>query len=317
MDNPEGKEVGALNPGEIVEISDGNTIHVALDVLMTCVCSPCCVDHSSHLPSRARWVQVACLAPPTRGVPPFDPSVYAPMGECAHFQIPSYDDGRAQVYIRSSAPFTVPRQCAIPTHYHTLVGICVRPTPHPNITHHLVPTLTLTPDLALSLITLATPVTPAFLSDLLKAGTGQPSALERAFLLPSADKYRPPFSQTLPPALKEFAKWAPNEARTALFNGFRFVFVGERGREAQEAVRELVRRAQGEYECVACEGGRVALRKVLAKGRAKGRILVLVGEEEALVPAVGKDGWEELVDEAKRRVIFCDSLDFHSCTAQL
>ena len=68
----------------------------------------------------------------------------------------------------------------------------------------------------------------------------------------------------------------------------------------QEAVRELVRRAQGEYECVACESGRAALRKVLAKGRAKGRILVLVGEEGALVPAVGKDGWEELVDEARR-----------------
>ena len=57
------------------------------------------------------------------------------------------------------------------------------------------------------------------------------------FTRPSADKYRPPFSQTLPPALKDFAKWAPNEARTALFNGFRFVFVGERGREAQEAVK--------------------------------------------------------------------------------
>ena len=41
MDNSEGKQVGALNPGEIVEVNDGNTIHVVLDILMTCVCSPC------------------------------------------------------------------------------------------------------------------------------------------------------------------------------------------------------------------------------------------------------------------------------------
>ncbi|EPS94285.1 hypothetical protein FOMPIDRAFT_1063265 [Fomitopsis schrenkii] len=239
MDNADGKPVAKLNPGEIVEVNDGYTVHVVQEITMT-----------------ARWVQVACLAPPTRGIPPFDPSLYASM------------------------------------------GICVRPTPHPNITHHLVPTLTLTPELALSLITLATPAAPAFLADLIKAGQGQPSALEDTFRLPSADKYRPAFSQTLPPALKEFAKWAPNEARTALFNGFRFVFVGEKGREVQEAMRELVRRAQGEYECVACEGGRAALRKVLHKGRERGRILVLVGEEGALVPAVGKDGWEELVDEA-------------------
>lgn len=65
-------------------------------------------------------------------------------------------------------------------------------------------------------------------------------------------------------------------------------------------MRELVRRAQGEYECVPCEGGCTALAKVLNKGRAKGKILVLVGEESALVPAVGRDGWEELVDAAGR-----------------
>ena len=175
-------------------------------------------------------------------------------------------------------------------------GICVRPTPHPNITHHLVPTLALTPDLALSLITLATPVTPAFLTDLLAAAP----ALEQSFHLPSPDKYRPPFAPALPPALRIPAKWAPNEARAALFNGFRFVFVGERAREAPEALRELVRRAQGECECVPCDGGHAALGRVLKKGRDKGRILVLVGEEGMLVPAVGKDGWEELVDEARR-----------------
>lgn len=83
-------------------------------------------------------------------------------------------------------------------------------------------------------------------------------------------------------------------------------------------MRELVRRAQGEYECVACEGGRAALRKVLHKGRERGRILVLVGEEGALVPAVGKDGWEELVDEANRSVLLFDSPRImRSSTAQL
>ncbi|KZT67546.1 hypothetical protein DAEQUDRAFT_758107 [Daedalea quercina L-15889] len=243
MDRADGQPAATLNPNEIVDVDEGNVIHVVLDVRMT-----------------ARWVQVACLAPPTRGLSPPDPLEYGPL------------------------------------------GISVRPTSHPGITHHLTPTIALTAELALSLVSLTSLVTPNWLVDLIKAGQaerGELSALETTFLLPSVDKYRPAFSQTLPSSLKELKKWAPNEARASLFRDFRFVFIGEKGREVQEAVRELVKRGLGEYECVAVEGGRAALRKVLWKGRAKGRILVLVAEESVLVPAVGNDGWEELVDEAK------------------
>ncbi|TFY50617.1 hypothetical protein EVJ58_g10969 [Rhodofomes roseus] len=193
-----------------------------------------------------QWIPVACLLPPTRGAPLPDPSTYAPLVQS------------------SSGTFC----------------ICIRPTPHPDVTHHVSPTITLSPELALSLLSVATIVTPEWLADLLKAGRAEPG--------------KPRFR----PALKQFMKWAPNEGRAGLFRGCRFIFVGEKGREVQEAMRELVKRGEGEYECYAVEGGRAGLRKVLSKGRAKGRILVLVGEEDALVPAVGKDGWQELVDEA-------------------
>ncbi|KAH9916442.1 uncharacterized protein B0H18DRAFT_1038437 [Fomitopsis serialis] len=243
MDKASGAPPATLNPDEIVDVDDGDVVHVILNIRMS-----------------AHWVPVACLAPPTRGIPPPDPSTY------------------------------------------TSLGICVRPTSHPDVTHHLSSTINLSPELALSLLSLTNIVTPEWLADLLKAGRAQKPgafcALEETFLLPLAEKYRPVFSQTLPPALKTSSKWAPNEARVGMFRGCRFIFVGEKGREVQEAMRELVKRGEGEYECFAVEAGRAGLRKVLAKGRAKGRILVLVGEEDALVPAVGKDGWQELVDEA-------------------
>ena len=85
-----------------------------------------------------------------------------------------------------------------------------------------------------------------------------------------------------------------------MFRTYRFVFVGEKGAEAPSALKELVRRGEGEYECYAANGGRDGFRKVLSKGKARGTTLVLVATQGAIVAAVGKDGWAELVEEARR-----------------
>jgi len=173
----------------------------------------------------------------------------------------------------------------------------------PNVTHHLSPSFTLSPEIATSLVFLATLVKPEWLIELLRRGQSEndaPSALEQSFILPPTNKYRPSFSPSLPVALKSFVKWEANEGRIGIFRDIRFVFIGEKGREIQEAMRELVKRGEGDYECFTVESGRHVLHQVLAKGRGKGRQLVLVADEKSVVPAVGADGWQELLDEARR-----------------
>lgn len=125
-------------------------------------------------------------------------------------------------------------------------------------------------------------------------------SLEFTFVLPSPTKFRPTAAASLPSALKAANVWEPNEERLELFRDHRFIFVGEKGREAQEALKDLVKRGQGQYECFAVDGGKLALHKVLAKAKGKGKDVTLIAEEEAMVAAVGTDGWKELADEAAR-----------------
>ncbi|EMD35805.1 hypothetical protein CERSUDRAFT_96030 [Gelatoporia subvermispora B] len=183
------------------------------------------------------------------------------------------------------------------------LGISLVGDPQPEVTHHLTPTFTLTPALATALLSLAHIVKPDWLAEVLRLGTPEsdsdkPSSLEEHFVLPPLTKFRPAFSPSLPPALKTFAAWEPDEARASLFNAYRFIFLGERGREVQSALRELVRRGGAEYECFGANSGRRALHQVLAKRQGKERTLVLVAEERSVVAAVGEDEWKELVEEA-------------------
>lgn len=76
------------------------------------------------------------------------------------------------------------------------------------------------------------------------------------------------------------------------------LFIGEKGREVSLEMRDLVKRGAGEYECCAVEGGRKALHSVLAKGKGKGKNLVLIADEPAMGAAIGKEAWMELVKEA-------------------
>ena len=75
--------------------------------------------------------------------------------------------------------------------------------------------------------------------------------------------------------------------------------MGEKGAEAQSALKELVRRAEGDYECFAADKGRDGFRQVLSKGKARGAIIVPVATQSGIVAAVGKEGWTALVEEAR------------------
>jgi hypothetical protein len=84
------------------------------------------------------------------------------------------------------------------------------------------------------------------------------------------------------------------------------LFVGEKGREVEEMMTELVRRGGGEREVFSVDGGRQKLHRILAKGKAKlesisqnKKGLVLVADVKAITAAVGSKQWEALVDEAK------------------
>ncbi|KAH9895783.1 hypothetical protein C8Q73DRAFT_689417 [Cubamyces lactineus] len=179
------------------------------------------------------------------------------------------------------------------------LGIHVVTTLHPAVTHHLTPTYTLSAPIATALISLATLVKPEWLTTILSAGKGEPSALEESFVLPPTSKFRPTFTPGLPLRLKKFDIWQSNEERVGIFRGRRFIFVGEKGAEAHTALKELVRRAEGEYECFAIEGGPERFRQVLAKGKAREASLVLVADRPAALATVGEDDWTALVETAK------------------
>ena len=87
-----------------------------------------------------------------------------------------------------------------------------------------------------------------------------------------------------------------------MLKSYRVIFVGERGREATEDYKEVVRRGAATYECCSVQGGRKMLHSVLAKGQGKGKDLVLIADQSAMVAAVGEDEWQELIEEAAELV---------------
>ena len=171
----------------------------------------------------------------------------------------------------------------------------------------MTPTYSLTAAAATSLLAKAQFVKPDWLSTLLSIGLAiDPlSDFDHDFTLPSLAKYRPSFSASLPSTLKNHRPWEPNEERSTLLREYRFIFVGERGREVKEDYKELVRLGGATYECCAVQSGRKALHAVLAKAESKGKQPVLIADEMAMLTALGQDGWNELVEEAARWVMAC------------
>lgn len=195
-----------------------------------------------------------------------------------------------------------------------MIGISLVVVPHPSVTHHLTPTITLSPQITSSLLTLAHLVRPDWLTTLLTQGIAphitqdtqldepsppeRPSRLEANFTLPRLSDYKPDFSPAIPSSMRSMKIWEPDESRLNFFSGKRFIFVGEKGREVSLDLREVVKRGGAEYECYAVEGGRSGFHAVLAKGKGKGKPLVLVADEHAMGIAVGQEQWMDIVKEA-------------------
>lgn len=187
-------------------------------------------------------------------------------------------------------------------------------TSHPDVTHHLIPQFVSNPIVATSLISAAQFVKPEWLTEVIRLGNlpanddpANGSSLEQNFSLPLETKYRPSFSTTLPPPLKVFKVWEPNEERINMLFGYRFLFVGEKGREVDSAVIELVKRGGGEYEVFDASKGRKKWHQAMAKGKARQsqladrqKGLVIVADTKAMEAAIGKEGWEEFTTEAQR-----------------
>lgn len=186
------------------------------------------------------------------------------------------------------------------------IGLSMVWKSHPSVTHYITPELKLDAVIATSLLSLTKFVKPDWIEALITSGASSDPAtsLEFTYSLPSPSQHRPTLSPFLPSSLKNHRSWEPNEDRVDLFNAFRVIFVGERGREANEDYRELVRRGAATYECCAVQGGRQVLHTVLAKGKDKGKSLVLVADHFAMIAAVGRDEWDELVEEAATYVYF-------------
>jgi hypothetical protein len=107
--------------------------------------------------------------------------------------------------------------------------------------------------------------------------------------------------------LKVFKAWAPNEERVNMLRGYRFLFVGEKGREVEGAMTGLVTRGGGNWVAFNVASGRKEWHHLLAKEKAKQakvsenqKGLVIVADAKAMKVAVGSEQWAELVNEAKR-----------------
>jgi hypothetical protein len=112
---------------------------------------------------------------------------------------------------------------------------------------------------------------------------------------------------SLPHTLKKIKPWEPNEERVKMFKGLKFVFVGEKGREVDGGLKELVLRGEGGSEVFNADNGSASWRQVLEKYKGKGRKgkiatkgLVIVADQKSMRVAIGTEEWEELVNESKK-----------------
>lgn len=176
---------------------------------------------------------------------------------------------------------------------------------NPHVTHHLAPSFTSSVAMALSLLSLCKFARVDWLNEILRLGDlpqNNPPAngvsLEQTFILPLLSKYRPTFSPQLPPRLKEYKVWDPNEERVNMFTGFRFLFTGEKGREVDNNTREMVTRGGGEYEVIPVNAGHTKWHQAITKGllrvKGGGQRFLVVGDEAAIKAAVGDAGWAEI-----------------------
>ncbi|TFK35843.1 hypothetical protein BDQ12DRAFT_655171 [Crucibulum laeve] len=177
------------------------------------------------------------------------------------------------------------------------LGINVVQVPNTQVTHHLTGSYIANPSIIASLVSACQFVKPEWLHEVMRLGN---TALEDLFALPPISKYRPSFSPSLSPTLKDFKIWEPNEERIKMFAQFRFICVGEKPRELDSDLRAVISRAGGTVETFGVHGGVAKFHQVLTRGQAKeGKKLVVIGDLKAIKAAVSQDGLNDLNAEAR------------------
>ncbi|KDQ52572.1 hypothetical protein JAAARDRAFT_138401 [Jaapia argillacea MUCL 33604] len=258
-----GAELLPVEIGASLDLQDGDVVNLVTGVTVRWFGS-------------VKWLRVCCFATSVRGRPSIPVDTCARLGEYLPFPL-----------------------CI------NIVYSC-----YPDVTHHLTPAFSASALIATSLLSASHIVKPEWLDELLRLGelevpTGsmKTTSLEHAFVLPAEAKFRPSFSPSLPPTMKVFKVWEPDEARLNFFHGYRFLFLGEKGREVNMELKDLVVRGGGEYEGFNIGNGRAKWHQTLVKGvnriGADKKGLVPVASESALLTSIGKEKLDELVEETK------------------
>ncbi|KIY68197.1 hypothetical protein CYLTODRAFT_490011 [Cylindrobasidium torrendii FP15055 ss-10] len=191
------------------------------------------------------------------------------------------------------------------------LGVSLVHTPYEHITHHVTSELRLTPAVGTSLLSSAVFVKPAWVEELLRRAVlprSEPNSLEFIYKLPLETGRVPEFAPTVPSALQHHALWKPTEERLNFFATFRFLCVGEKGRELESSVRTMLEHGGGHIETVDVQQGKEKWRKVLSRGSAKSETkMVGVANKEAISAVAGENVWREFVSLAKEfQVKFVD-----------
>lgn len=195
------------------------------------------------------------------------------------------------------------------------VGIKLSATQTAEVTHHLTPMLSISPSILSSLLRTTHIVHPDWLTEYLRLGDsekldhgaseeGSLTTLEFEFLPPSESKHRPTFASNLPPSLQSFKAWDRNEERYGMFKGWRVLFVGEKGREADQDLLQMLDAGGADYEVFDVSSGEKKWRQVLAKNQRKAsKGLSVVADEETMLVAAEVD-WKVINDVLKEYVLF-------------
>jgi hypothetical protein len=158
---------------------------------------------------------------------------------------------------------------------------------------------------AASLLTACQLVKPEWINEVIRLGSlpddsSSGTSLEHTFSLPPTSKFRPTFSASLPPAQKVFKVWEPNEERLNMLAGYRFLCVGEKGRELESDFRDIIERGGASFEAFDVMAGKTKFHRALTRGQAKeGKKQLVIAKEQGVQAAIGKDGWRELLGEAR------------------
>ncbi|KAG7085760.1 hypothetical protein E1B28_003301 [Marasmius oreades] len=230
------------------------------------------------------------------------------LGEGATFEL---KEGYA-IKVTNAIPVTflwTPVCCYIPTSRNTTVptaaclklGIHLTHVLHSGVTHHIAPVCSPTVPLAASLVGGCNIVKIEWLQELIRVSESE-DPNDRFTELPQLSKYRPNFSPALEARHKRFEVWETSDHRQTIFSSLRFLCVGEKNREIDSHMRFLIQRGEGSIEIfnVMDAARKMKWHRALSRGKAKeSKSLVVLGEEQNIIAAIGEDGWKELADETR------------------